>query len=172
MEDILTTDLSKRPFMLHLYPDAVLRRRSESVTSFTGELDRFMCDMLAFMKEHNGAGLAAPQVGIGLRAVVAEIEGRPVMLANPEIVNQTKGMESKEEGCLSLPGSSYEVERHLVIEVKAKTASGCRIHFEAEDLFARVLQHEIDHLNGILICDKKVAREKIQNSRGVVHADV
>ncbi|MBN2189439.1 MAG: peptide deformylase [Chitinispirillaceae bacterium] len=154
MEDILTTDLSKRPFLLRLYPDAVLRRRSESVSSFTGELDRFLCDMLVFMKEHNGAGLAAPQVGIGLRAVAAEIEGRPVMLVNPEIAGSTKAMEWKEEGCLSLPGRAYQVERLTFIEVKARTPSGSRLHFEAEGLFARVLQHEIDHLDGVLICDK------------------
>jgi peptide deformylase len=154
MDDIFLSDLSKRPFQLRLYPDAVLRCKSERVISFTTELDGFMFAMLAFMKENNGIGLASPQVGIGLRAVVAEIEGRPIMLANPEIVNRTDALDRKEEGCLSLPGNSYDVERNWFIEVKAKTTSGGRLHFEAEGLFARVLQHEIDHLDGILICDK------------------
>lgn len=156
MEDLFLTDLSKRPFGLCAYPDAVLRRRCDTVGSYTKELDLFMHDMLAFMKEHKGIGLAAPQIGIAMRAIVAEVEARPVMLANPEIVNQTASKESKEEGCLSLPGSAYDVERSYAVEVKARTASGGRLHFEAEGLLARVLQHEIDHLDGILICDKGV----------------
>jgi peptide deformylase len=154
MLDLLVTSLNKRPLTLRLYPDSVLLRKCEPVESFTTELDCLMHDMLDFMKDHNGIGLAAPQVGIGLRAVVAEIEGRPIMLANPEIVNRTETLDRKEEGCLSLPGNSYDVERNWFIEVKAKTTSSGRLHFEAEGLFARVLQHEIDHLDGILICDK------------------
>jgi peptide deformylase len=158
MLDIFVTCLNKRPLELRLYPDTVLRQRSETVASFATELDCFMHDMLAFMKEHKGIGLAAPQVGIGLRAIVAEIEERPIMLANPEIANRTKGMDWKEEGCLSMPDRAYEVERYCAIEVKARTASGGQLHFEAEGLFARVLQHEIDHLDGIFICDKGVGR--------------
>ena len=153
MDDIFISDLNKRPFQLRLYPDAVLRRKSERVESFTTELDDFMFAMLAFMKDNNGIGLAAPQVGIGLRAVVVEIDERPIMLANPEIVNRTEALDRKEEGCLSLPDNSYDVERNRFIEVKAKNTSGGRLHFEAEGLFARVLQHEIDHLDGILIRD-------------------
>jgi peptide deformylase len=172
MEDIFITDLSKRPFILRLYPDAVLRCRSENVASFTGELDRFMCDMLAFMKERGGIGFAAPQIGIRLRTVVMEIDRRPVMLVNPEVVDSAADRDVKEEGCLSLPNRAYQVKRPMFIEVKARTPSGSRLHFEAEGVFARVLQHEIDHLDGILICDKGVAVKKFQNSRGVIHADV
>jgi peptide deformylase len=159
MEELFVADLSKRPLQLRLHPDAVLRRISEPVPSFTAEMDDFMGDMLAFMKEHNGIGLAAPQVGINLRILVAEIEGRPLMIANPEIVGSTKMAERKEEGCLSIPNRTFDVERHCGIEVKARTAAGGRIHFEAEGLFARVLQHEIDHLDGVLICDNGIERQ-------------
>lgn len=169
MEGLFVTDLSKRPLRLRLHPDAVLRRKSEPVSSFTTEIDGFMSDMLIFMKEHNGIGLAGPQVGVNRRIVVAEIEGKPIMIINPEIVGSTMKTDWKEEGCLSLPYRTYEVERHSAIEIKARTASGGRLHFEAEGLFARVVQHEIDHLDGILICDNGIKRQSAEKEAFDAH---
>ena len=154
LETSLITNLSKRPLSLRLKGDEILRKRCESVNSFTTELDVFLNEMLTFMRVHGGIGLAAPQIGIGLRTIVAEMNGHAIVLANPEIVSASDNLEIMEEGCLSIPNDRYEVERPLFIEVKARTASGGRLHFEADGLFARVLQHEIDHLDGVLICDK------------------
>lgn len=148
------TELSMRPLSLRLIGDGILREQCETVSSFTTELDAFLNDMLIFMRTHGGIGLAAPQVGIGLRAVVAEINHRGIVLVNPVTVTASDRKDLMEEGCLSIPDDQYRIKRPVHIEVKARTPSGGHLHFEAEGLFARVLQHEIDHLDGVLICDK------------------
>jgi peptide deformylase len=149
-------DLSQTPFSLQLFPDAVLRRICEPVLSFTTALDEFVSNMISFMATCKGAGLAAPQVGMPIRAIVASIDDTPLRLVNPEIVNATEDMDKKEEGCLSIPGEVYNIDRHFFVEVKARTTSGGKLHFDAQGLLARILQHEIDHLDGILILDKGI----------------
>ncbi|MFP4242834.1 MAG: peptide deformylase [Chitinispirillaceae bacterium] len=147
-------DLFKRPLKLSVLPDEILREKCEPVTIFSSRLEAFMQEMLSSMKKWGGIGLAAPQVGVSLRAVVLEVGGSVLLLANPEIVGFRKEFICAEEGCLSIPDRSYRVNRSRFVEVRARTASGGRLHFEAEEFFARVLQHEIDHLDGVLICDK------------------
>jgi len=114
--------------------------------------------MLRFMKDRKGIGLAAPQVGVPQRIVVADIGDGPLRLVNPEIVGQG-GSETAAEGCLSLPGVFVDVPRNTCIEVAARDARGHRVEFEAAGLLARVLQHEIDHLAGKLICDYGAVRD-------------
>jgi len=145
-------DLWKRPLALRLHPDPILRQETTRVIMFDGHLDRFFCDMLEFMKDRKGIGLAAPQVGVLERIIVADIGAGPLRLANPQIVAQ-ESFDTRSEGCLSLPGVFVEVPRSALVEVSGKDARGHRVEFEATGLLARVLQHEIDHLDGRLICD-------------------
>jgi len=145
-------NLRQRPLGLRLYPDPVLRQETTRVIMFNGHLDRFLCDMLRFMKDRQGIGLAAPQVGVLQRIIVADIGDGPLKLVNPEIVTRD-GSEIMEEGCLSLPSVFVEVPRSTWVQVTGQDVNGHRIEFEAIGLLARVLQHEIDHLIGKLICD-------------------
>ncbi|MBW2037849.1 MAG: peptide deformylase [Deltaproteobacteria bacterium] len=145
-------ELEHRPLNLRIYPDPVLRQASRSVDIFNPVLEDFIADMLAVMRAHKGIGLAAPQVGILLRIIAADIGQGPVCVVNPRITHGV-GNDVMAEGCLSVPGVQVNVRRDTKVEVRGKDARGKEAHLEAEGLLARVLQHEIDHLKGVLICD-------------------
>lgn len=138
---------------LRLYPDAALRTICNPIERFDSWLLDLLADMLALMRAHEGIGLAAPQVGIAQRLFVAEIRGRSVCLVNPEIA-ACAGADRMLEGCLSLPGVQVDIERDRQVEVQGYDAYGRRRRHCVQGLWARVVQHEIDHLNGVLICDK------------------
>lgn len=135
------------------FPDPILRVECFKVEEITPkELDLFD-DMVYTMRENNGIGLAAPQVGIAKRLIVCmNEEGRVVRLANPEIV-KVRGSEIMAEGCLSLPDEKVEIERNYEVVVIGLDDKNKEVEIKAKGLFARVLQHEIDHLNGKLIID-------------------
>jgi peptide deformylase len=149
---------------VRLYGDPVLRRRAAPVREVTPEVERWLDDMAETMHAEVGIGLAATQVGIERRALVVD-EGRGVTRAylNPVIV-EAQGRQIGEEGCLSLPGIFADVERAERIVVEAMDRTGATFRREATDLLARVLQHEIDHLDGILFIDRldKVTRDRIK----------
>lgn len=135
-----------------LYPDEGLATVCAPVTQVDKELNRFIDDMFDTMYEHEGIGLAAPQVGILKRVITIDIEGDKtdqVVLINPEII-ESSGETGIEEGCLSIPGHRALVPRKEKVKVKALNRQGEEIIFEADDLFAICIQHEIDHLNGVL----------------------
>lgn len=152
--DLRTSSVYPGPHRLQLRirPDPVLRVKAEPVEEFDKQLHDLMEEMLKFMRLHNGIGLAAPQVGISRRIIVADIGTGPFALANPEILDAT-GKEEMVEGCLSLPGVEVNVRRKKQIEVTGLTSRGKEVQTALSDLMARVIQHEIDHLNGTLICD-------------------
>jgi peptide deformylase len=137
---------------LVLYPDPVLRTVCRAVERFDTALRDLADEMLLLMRASSGIGLAAPQVGFTQRLIVCGIEDRFFVLTNPEV---TRGTSPKTypEGCLSLPGVSVDVSRAERIRVRGCDVNGDRRTFSATGLWARVIQHEIDHLNGILICD-------------------
>jgi peptide deformylase len=141
------------PMSLRFHPDPVLRGVCHPVERFDSWLSDLLMDMLALLRAHEGIGLAAPQVGIGRRLFVVEIHGRAVCWVNPVIVAQG-GSDRMIEGCLSLPGVQVDVQRNRQVEVEGYDAYGRRRRHRVERLWARVVQHEIDHLNGVLICDK------------------
>jgi peptide deformylase len=138
------------------YPDSVLKKRCRPVREVTGDLARRAEEMLEFMYESQGLGLAAPQVGWSERVVTLDVEGeregRRIYL-NPLIVEREGNLEH-EEGCLSLPGVQLEVPRSEKVRVVAYTLDGERVEMEAEGLVACAWQHELDHLNGLLIIDR------------------
>jgi peptide deformylase len=136
------------------FGDPVLKTRASPVESFDGSLSDLAEAMLATMRKHEGVGLAANQVGRLKRILVAAVEDEEFVLVNP-VVEESAGTTEKEpEGCLSIPGIQVEVDRPTAIRVSAQDASGTPLELEASGLLARILQHEIDHLDGVLILDR------------------
>lgn len=131
----------------------VLRRRARPVKKVTPATRRLIDDLLETMRAHDGLGLAAPQIGVSRRVIVAhDGDSEPVALVDPQIKSK-RGSETGVEGCLSMPGLQGHVKRALKIVVSGLDRTGRTVTIEAEDLLARVLQHEIDHLNGVLFID-------------------
>ncbi len=139
---------------LRMFGDPVLKTRASPVESFDGSLSNLAEDMLATMREHEGVGLAANQVGRLKRILVAALEEDEFVLVNPVVEEAAETTEKELEGCLSIPGIQVEVERPTAITVSGQDASGSPLKIEASGLLARILQHEIDHLDGVLILDR------------------
>jgi peptide deformylase len=136
------------------YPDPILQRPTERVTEFNEELRALAEDMFESMYEAQGIGLAAPQIGVGLRLTVIDLSNQKnpdekIVLVNPEIVYR-EGRQHEEEGCLSLPDIRDKVTRAAKVRVKAQDLDGKEIELEGTELLSRAFQHEIDHLDGIL----------------------
>ena len=151
-------DIPLLPVLLH--PAPILRAKARPVAEGDGERVRALAPrMLATMYKAPGIGLAAPQVGEGLRLVVIDIarEGEPpgpMVLVNPEIVAASEERAVREEGCLSIPGQYADVERPARVKVRWRELDGTRREMEADDLLATCLQHEIDHLDGVMFTDR------------------
>jgi peptide deformylase len=141
------------PLVLRTVPDPVLRSVCEPVDAFDRALRELAEEMRQLMLRHQGIGLAAPQAGISLRLFVAEIDGRALSIVNPRLLRCGAGSEAAVEGCLSLPGVEVPVSRAPAVEVRGRTPEGKVVTTTVEGLWARVVQHEVDHLNGRLICD-------------------
>jgi len=133
--------------------DPVLREKAKPVEKITPAVGRLLNDMAETMYNARGLGLAAPQVGIPKRVIVVDAGRGLYQLINPEII-AAEGAETDREGCLSIPGVWGEVTRAFQVKVRALDRDGETVEVEAEGLFARVLQHEIDHLDGILFIDR------------------
>ncbi|MCS6890384.1 MAG: peptide deformylase [Rhodovarius sp.] len=139
-------------------PHPILRARAKPVTAADDAAVRELAQkMLATMYKAPGIGLAAPQVGVGLRLIVVDVAPKeapaPMVMVNPEIVAQSSELATREEGCLSLPGQYAEVTRPARVLVRYQALDGSRQQIEAEGLLSACLQHEIDHLNGVLFVD-------------------
>lgn len=131
----------------------LLRKKTKHVPSVTKEVKRLLRDMRATVKAAEGAGLAAPQVGSDLRVCLAMIGGKEMALINAEIVKRGAAKETDLEGCLSLPGLEVRVPRHTEIVVTFLDEKGAAKELRLLDFDARVVQHELDHLDGVLIVD-------------------
>ncbi|HZY66735.1 MAG: peptide deformylase [Actinomycetota bacterium] len=136
------------------FGDPVLKSRATPVDKFDESLERLAEDMLETMREHEGVGLAANQVGRLKRILVAALEDEEYVIVNPEINKIGDENEKDMEGCLSIPEIQVEVERPTRVTVSGQDVSGSPVRLEAGGLLARVLQHELDHLNGVLILDR------------------
>ena len=149
-------------------PDQVLRKKAKTVTKFDDKLQTLIDDMVETMRAAPGVGLAAPQVGVLERVIVVEYyeneededaeipekaPKRLYTLVNPEITKKSAEMEEGTEGCLSIPGYLGEDNRHLAITVKAQTRHGQPVTLKLKGWTARIFQHEIDHLYGVLFTD-------------------
>jgi peptide deformylase len=136
------------------YPNPILRRKADSIRDIDEEIRLLSEDMMEAMYLDDGVGLAAPQVGVSKRLIVLDVGQGPMSLINPEIVHSEEEQHTVEEGCLSLPGIRIDIARPTQIIVRGIDDQGESREIQAEGLIARVLQHEIDHLNGILIIDR------------------
>ncbi len=139
-------------------PDPILRKKSESLYQVTNDTRKLLDDMLETMYTAPGIGLAAVQIGIPKRVIVIDISKKeekknPIFIINPEIIFQSKETSIYEEGCLSLPGYFAEIERPAKCKIKYINYNGKKAELEAEGLLSTCIQHEIDHLNGILFID-------------------
>lgn len=145
------------------YPDPVLSKKAGEVGEITPELKKLAEDMIETMlkAEPEGVGLAGPQVGVSKRIFATQTEEGPRVFINPKIIKKGRKSEAMEEGCLSLPGIWLKVKRAKKIELEALDINAKKVKINAEGLFARILQHEIDHLNGVLIKDKANFFKKI-----------
>lgn len=141
------------PIVMH--PDPILEKECEKVTEFDKKLKKLLANMYDTMLEADGVGLAAPQVGVDLQVAVVDIgdDSGTIELINPEIV-EADGSQTDLEGCLSFPGLYGEVTRPYSIKVQTQDRKGRTIQFQAQDFLARAIQHEIDHLHGILFTTK------------------
>jgi peptide deformylase len=141
-------------YEIRTFGDPVLKSRATPVKDFDGSLERLAQDMLRIMRENEGVGLAANQIGRLKRIFVAAYEDQEFVVINPVVEWSSESTEKDEEGCLSLPGTRVEIERPYAVTVSGKDTSGTTVRLEAEGLLARIFQHEIDHLNGVLILDR------------------
>jgi len=162
------------------YPNPLLKKRSEEVDQIDGEIKRLVQDMIETMYDAGGVGLAAPQVGISRRVIVVDvspIDPQQALFAmiNPEIVSE-EGEVDHEEGCLSVPDCLEKVKRREKVRVRGTSLEGGEVEISGEGMLAFALQHELDHLNGILILDRvsplrrdiyrrKVKKEKRRDGR-------
>ena len=144
---------------IRISTDEVLRKKCKPVKEITPNLLTLLDDMADTMYDANGVGLAAPQVGILKRVVVIDIGDGLIELINPVIL-ESSGSQTDDEGCLSVPGKSALVERPNYVKVQAVDREGNDFIIEGEELMARALCHEIDHLEGILYIDKVVSAEE------------
>ena len=148
-------------------PDPVLRRKARAVTKFDKELQTVIDDMIETMREAPGVGLAAPQIGLSERLIVVEYyendeaeqdeneaKKKVWVMLNPEIVKASEEKVMGVEGCLSIPNLVGEVERHEVIQVKGLNRRGQPMRVKATGWLARIFQHEIDHVNGVVFTDR------------------
>ncbi|NLB88668.1 MAG: peptide deformylase [Syntrophomonadaceae bacterium] len=140
-------------------PDEILRQKAKPVTKINAGVLRLLDNMKDTMYAFDGVGLAAPQIGVSKRVVVIDTGDEYLELINPEIIS-AEGEQTGSEGCLSVPGVTGIVTRYQKVTVKALNRDGEEINITGSDLLARALQHEIDHLDGIIFTDKAVDLEK------------
>lgn len=153
-------------YPIRTFGDPVLRTKAADVVDDSASLERLVDDMLETMYEAPGVGLAAPQIGISKRIFVADIGEGPFAMVNPEIVD-VSGTWTFDEGCLSVPGRYWPIKRPGYAKARGFDIEGNEVEFEGDELMGRVLQHEIDHLNGMLLLERLTRRAKKQALREI-----
>ena len=147
---------------IRIAPDPVLRQKAKRVRTIDASIHRLIKDMLETMHDAPGVGLAAPQVGVPLRVIVIGIpEQEDFALINPEVV-KTKGERVVTEGCLSIPGYIGRLKRAESVTVKGRDPNGKEVRIKADELLAQALEHEIDHVNGILYTDRLESEDDLK----------
>jgi peptide deformylase len=139
---------------IRTFGDPVLKTRAAPVETFDDALAHLAEEMLTTMREHEGVGLAANQVGRLRRILVAATEDEEYVIVNPQIEEAAKTTEKAVEGCLSIPDIQVEIERPTAVTLSGQDSTGAPLRIEASGLLARIFQHEVDHLDGVLILDR------------------
>jgi len=148
-------------YSIRTFPDPVLAMKARTVEAFDDDLRRRTDDLFETMYEAPGVGLAAPQIGISKRVFVADIGEGPFLMVNPTIV-EVAGKWKFEEGCLSVPGRYWDIKRYDYARAEGFDLDGAPVTYEGYEMMGRVLQHEIDHLAGLLLLSHLGARTKRQ----------
>lgn len=149
-------------FSIRTIPDSILKQKSKRVRIINKSIQRLIGNMLETMHVASGVGLAAPQIGTLLRVIVIGIpEEEDIALINPKIVRRT-GERLVNEGCLSIPGYIGQIERSVSVTVKGRDQNGREIRIKANGLLAQVLEHEIDHINGVLYIDHLESMDELR----------
>jgi peptide deformylase len=157
--------------MRRLPDDAVLRQKAKRVPKVDGSIQRLISDMIETMQQEHGVGLAAPQIGVPLRVVVLQMpEEEPLAIINPEMVKRS-GEREVTEGCLSVPGYYGEIKRSVSVTVKGLDRQGKAIRLRATGLMAQALEHELDHLNGVLYVDHVDSQDKLHRIEPAAEAE-
>ena len=146
-------------YAIRVFGDPVLTQRATEVDDINGALARLADDMLTTMYEAPGLGLAAPQVGVQKRLFVYDAGDGPQAIVNPQI-SESRGEWAYEEGCLSVPGLSWEIVRPKEIHLTGFDLDGNEVSVEADELMARLFQHELDHLDGVLLLERLDAEQR------------
>lgn len=147
---------------IRVEPDPVLRKKAKRVKNVDGSIHKLIKDMFETMRAAPGVGLAAPQVGVPLRVIVIGIpEKEEICLINPEVVRR-RGERVVSEGCLSIPGYVGTLKRAESVTVKGRDPSGKEVRIKAEELLAQALEHEIDHINGVLYIDRLESKDDLR----------
>jgi peptide deformylase len=156
------------PYEIRIIGDPVLKQVAAEVTDIDGKLARLADDMLVTMYEAPGLGLAAPQVGVQKRLFVYDLQDEtgPKAMVNP-VISESDGEWTYEEGCLSVPGLSWEIIRPKTVHVTGFDLDGNEVSIEADELAARMFQHELDHLNGVLLIERLDPDQKKQAKRTI-----
>ncbi len=160
-------------------PDPVLRRKAHKVTGFDKDFQTLVDDMIETMREAPGVGLAAPQVGVSTRLIVVEygddedenVPKKLFVVANPEVTQASEALEMGIEACLSVPGLVGEVERHQELIIKGQNRRGQAIKIKVSGWLARIFQHEMDHLDGVIYTDRATRVWKPREDEEIVAAD-
>ncbi|MFW3169135.1 peptide deformylase [Geodermatophilus sp. CPCC 206100] len=139
---------------IRLYGDPVLRTPAAPVVDFDAELRQLVADLTDTMLAASGAGLAAPQLGVGLRVFTWHVDGEVGHLVNPVVTPVGEEIQEGPEGCLSIPGFAYDCRRHLHVAATGVDLHGEPVRVEGSHLLARAVQHEVDHLDGVLFVDR------------------
>lgn len=164
------------PQRIRQYGDPVLNTKASDVTDIDGKFIKLCDDMFVAMYDAPGIGLAAPQVGVQKRFFVYDVDDEPGVLINPTIT-ESDGEWAFEEGCLSVPGMSFEIVRPKQILVTGRDLDGNEVSIEADEVFSRLIQHEIDHLDGVLLLEhldddqRRDALKELQNRRLAADAE-
>jgi peptide deformylase len=156
--------MAVRPIVVVGHP--VLRQKAKRITQFDKPIQKLVDDMIETMRAAPGVGLAGPQVGVPLRLAVIEVDGKVTVIANPEII-KTVGEEELDEGCLSVPGYWGRVKRAEKVVVRARNRDGKEFRISADGLLAQALQHEIDHLDGLLYIDRMQSLDSLQRTEPI-----
>jgi len=147
---------------VYQFPHPILKQKAKRVRTIDGSIQKLIGDMIETMHSVSGVGLAAPQVGISLRVIVIGMpEEEEIVLINPQLVRRT-GERLVAEGCLSVPGYIGQIKRATSVKVKGLDPKGKEIRIKADELLAQALEHEIDHLNGVLYIDYLESMDKLR----------
>ncbi|GGN68894.1 peptide deformylase [Nocardia rhizosphaerihabitans] len=156
---------------VRLFGDPILRSRADAVTEFGAELGQLIADLTETMHDDGGVGMAAPQIGVGLRVFVYDTGDAAGHVVNPEWTAIGEDEQVGPEGCLSIPGVRYDVRRAMRVRVTGVDSAGAPVEFAAEGLLARCVQHETDHLDGVLFVNKLEPADRKDAMRTIRESD-